>query len=95
MKASFRIWWLSHNHRPVLTAAFVAAISALIFSYEYDLRKERAGRAAAMQMLMAEQTARGFQKTVFLIEASTIPQAQEKLARVAGELDVARHGMRK
>lgn len=89
-----RVWWVSHNHRPVLAATFIAAISILVFYYESAISKERAERAIVSELLAAEQTARGFQKTMFLIEASTIPQARDKLARVAGELDAARGGMK-
>ena len=95
MKARFRIWWLSHNHRPVLAATFIAAISTLVFYYESEIRKERAEKAIAVELLAAEQAARGLQKTVFLIEAGTVTQAQEKLAKVAGDLDMARYRMGK
>lgn len=90
-----RIWWLSHNHRPVLAILLFAAVSTLVFHYESRLHEERKVSAIANELLKAEKMARGLHNTMFLIEASTIPQAQSKLAKVAGDLDMARHEMGK
>jgi len=92
-KGRIRIWWLTHNHRPVLAAILIAAIASLIFYYECRLQEERKVAALSAELLKAEQIARGLPRTMFLIEASTIPQAQNKLARVSNDLDLARHGM--
>ena len=92
-KGRVRIWWLTHNHRPVLAAILIAAIASLVFYYELRLQEERKVSALANDLLKAEQVARGLPKTMFLIEASTIPQAQNKLAKVSNDLDLARHGM--
>lgn len=88
-----RVWWLTHRHE-ARTAGLFLILSALFVGYsEVRLFAERGEKNELVKMLGDERVARVLPNTVYIIEAATVSKAQEKLARIAGELDVARYEM--
>ena len=97
LKATFQgrpyIWWLTHKHEARL-AALCCTFGLLLFvSHESRLTALITEKAALQATILDLQASKKLPSTVFVLEGSTIEQAQIKLARVAGELDVARHEM--
>lgn len=87
------IWWLTHRHE-ARTAALFLILSALFVGYsELRLFAERGEKNELVKLLSEERSARALPNTVYILEAPTVTKAQEKLARIAGDLDLARYEM--
>lgn len=92
---SIYVWWLTHRHEArlaVLCCVFGTVLFALHETRLMAVVKEKNSLQAA---LADERASKKLPSTVFILEGSTIAKAQEKLARIAGDLDVARHEMGK
>lgn len=89
------IWWVTHRHEARMAALFLILSALFVGYYEFRLTAVQAEKSALQNALGDERAARVLPSTVYVLEASTVGKAQEKLARIAGELDVARYQMGK
>ena len=87
------IWWLTHRHEARTAALFLILFALFITFYESRLFFERGEKNELVRMLSDERAARVLPNTVYILEAPTVTKAQEKLARIAGDLDLARYEM--
>lgn len=94
----FRIWWLCYGQRTKYALMAITMIGLYGIASEMDyqdaLLAERIAHDQAKRALAQEQKARTLPPTVFVIEADTPDKAQEKLAKIAGDLDLERYKMR-
>lgn len=99
LKGRFRVWWLTHGERAKLALMGVTMIAlySLVSHWDYQdaLLAEKIAHDQSKRALAQEQKARTLPPTVFVIEAETPDKAQEKLAKIAGDLDLERFRMRK
>lgn len=87
------IWWATYRHE-ARTAALFVILSVLFVGYsEFRTMAEKTEKEALQNMLKDERASKMLPNTVYVLEAGTIAQAQQKLARIAGDLDVARYDM--
>lgn len=89
------VWWLTYRREARLAVLCLLFGSVLFAIHETRLMAVVAERDALNKNLKDMQAAKALPNTVFILEGSTIAKAQEKLARIAGDLDVARHEMGK
>lgn len=98
-KGSIRVWMLTHGEQAklALMGITMVALYSLVSHWDYQdaLLAEQMAHDQAKRALAQEQKARTLPATVFVIEAATPQQAQEKLAKIAGDLDLERFRMRK
>lgn len=94
------IWWVSRSRRRDLVVAlqllFVVAAFLAVSTWDYhdQLAYERFAKEDVQRILEEERRARELPKTVYVIEAKTPEKAQERLAQIAGELDLERAKMK-
>jgi hypothetical protein len=97
-KGSFRVWWLTHRERvqTMLTLGTIVLALGMVGRWDYEdaLEQEKAAHAAVKADLARHQAVHGVPSVVWLVESSTPEEARLKLAKVAGELDVARNQLR-
>lgn len=98
-KGRVRVWMLTHGEqaRLALLGCTMVALYSLASHWDYQdaLMAEQMAHDQAKRALAQEQKARTLPATVFVIEADTPDKAQEKLARIAGNLDLERLKMRR
>lgn len=87
------VWWLTHRHEARLAVLCCVFGSVLFALHETRLMAVVEEKNLLQAALADERASKKLPGTVFILEGSTIEQAQVKLARVAGDLDVARHAM--
>lgn len=97
-RGRLRVYLLTHGKEVrnaiALCSIVLAFIAGLFVRHHEELHNERQAHEQAKRKLAAEQAARTSPPIMYLIEAETIEEAQIKLARVAGQLDMERAKMR-
>lgn len=97
-KGRARVWWMTHGQRVKYAAMGITMVLLYGIASEMDyqdaLLAEQMAHAEARRQLAQEQAARALPTTVYVLEAATPAAAQQKLARLAGEMDVERHKLR-
>ena len=97
-KGKLRVWWLTNRERVQVAFSMSMIVLALglvgRWDYEDALAQEKAAHAAVKAQLAKHQSAEGLPPVVWLVESPTAEDARAKLAKVAGELDVARYQLR-
>lgn len=93
-KGRFWVWWLTHKEqvRLMLTLGFLVLALGVVgrWDYEDQLEAEKLAHQQVQRQLAGEMAARKLPNTVYLLEARTAEEAQIKLAKIAGELDMER-----
>lgn len=89
------IWWLTHRHESRVAGLFLLLAVLFVGFSEWRLAVERGEKDELVKLLSDERAARVLPNTVYILEAATVTKAQEKLARIAGDLDLARYEMGK
>lgn len=87
------VWWLTHRHEARVAGLFLILSVLFVGYYEVRFEIERVEKGELVKLLSDERAARALPNTVYVLEAATVTKAQEKLAKIAGDLDMARYEM--
>lgn len=97
-RGKLRVWWLTHRHQAILALQVVFVVWAYLIAstmdYNDQVAAERAAKEQVARTLQDERNARTLPSTVWLIEAQTPEKAQQRLAQIAGQLDMERAKLR-
>lgn len=97
-RGRLRVWWMTYRHQAVLALQVVFIVWAYLIvstmDYHDQVAAERAAKQDVAKALDDERSSRKLPPTVWLIEAQTPEKAQQRLAQIAGQLDLDRARMR-
>jgi len=97
-RGKLRVWWLTNRHQAILALQVVFVVWAYLIAstmdYHDQVAAERSAKEQVARALQDERNARNLPPTVWLIEAKTPEKAQERLAQIAGQLDLDRARLR-
>lgn len=89
------VWWVTHRHEAKLGVLLLLLVVVMSTFFELRTYAAQRDKNEAVRALEGMKVLKTLPSTIFILEGSTVEQAQVKLARVAGELDMARHEMGK